>query len=262
MNSNIKVIEQAIAPLRQQLQQHPMYTALNNMDDIRLFMEQHVFAVWDFMSLLKALQLDLTCTQVPWQPTSNPTLARFINEIVFGEESDINELGEPKSHFLMYLESMQQVGASTDTILEFLGHLNTGKSIKEALCLINIPDAVKSFVEFTFDVIATNKTHQIAAVFTFGREDLIPDMFMEIIHNAKRSDQKDRYNKLTYYLQRHIDIDGDEHGPLSLQMIEELCKDDAQKWAEVQQVSIQALQKRIALWDSVQLTIESQSLAY
>ena len=261
MKNPIAQIEARIAPLRQQLATHPMYTALKTVEDIQTFMQHHVFAVWDFMSLLKALQRGLTCTTLPWVPTPNPTLARFINEIVWGEESDVNELGVPKSHFVMYLEAMQQVGANTAPIEQFMADLQAGQSVAQALGKADLPASVQAFVEFTFDCIATEKMHQIAAAFTFGREDLIPDMFLAILEEAKDNQGQDQYNKLTYYLQRHIEVDGDEHGPLALEMIQVLCGDDAQKWQEAEEVAVAALQQRVALWNGIQTALEQQQHA-
>jgi len=249
--TNIEHIQAQIAPLRKALINHSLYQKLSDIEDIQSFMEQHVFAVWDFMSLLKSLQQHLTCTQTPWIPNENTKLSRFINEIVLGEESDLNEAGLPQSHFDMYLEAMEQVGAKPDLIHQFIAQIKTGVPVKEAAQQLDVKPAVQDFINFTFNVIDSNQAHIIAAAFTFGREDLIPDMFLEIIKNEEDANQKISYSKLTYYLKRHIELDGDEHGPLSLLMIQELCGDDEKKWENVLTVALQALEYRIKLWDSV-----------
>jgi hypothetical protein len=246
---NLERVNAELAPLRAQLQDHEIYKNLSSVEDIKVFMEHHVFAVWDFMSLLKSLQQKLTTVQVPWHPAPNAKVARLINEIVFEEETDVNEHGEPTSHFEMYIDAMRQMGASTLGIDSFLDDIKNGATVANALENKNVPTELQSIVNHTFFTINSNKPHVIAASFTFGRENVIPDMFIKILEGA--NDAKNNYHKFIYYLQRHIELDADEHGPLALEMVSELCENDPVKWTEVIETAKESLTKRIELWDLI-----------
>jgi len=259
--NKIAQIEVHLSELRERLKNHKLYYHLSEVEDIKIFMEKHVYAVWDFMSLLKALQQKLTCISIPWKPSDNAKTARFINEIVLGEETDVNEKGVSKSHFEMYIDAMNEVGANTEKILNLVSSVNSIQGIIDSIQSSDLKKAEKDFLEFTFKTIETNEVHKIAAAFTFGREDLIPDMFLAIIDKSNNN-HENKFPKLSYYLNRHIELDGDEHGPLSLEMISELCGDDESKWKDVLQTSVEALNKRIKLWDEITEEIEQRKPAY
>tara|TARA_Y100001934_G_scaffold155572_1_gene186364 strand:- start:165 stop:998 length:834 start_codon:yes stop_codon:yes gene_type:complete len=238
-----------LSPFIEKLNKHKVYQSLRSIRDIQIFMENHVFAVWDFMSLLKALQLELTNVSIPWTPNSNSVITRFINEIVYGEESDINELEQPKSHFEMYLDAMEQIGANRNQIDTLIDLIQSGHGIEVCINKINVDKRVKEFMGFTFSIINTKRPHAIGSAFTFGREDIIPDMFIKIL--AKIDPKTVHFNKLKYYLGRHIEIDGDLHGPLALQMMEELCGKNMKKWDEALSVAKESIQYRMQLWDTI-----------
>lgn len=221
-------------------------------------MEVHCFAVWDFMSLLKALQQQLTCTKVPWLPVGSAETRYLINEIVTGEESDLDESGNRASHFELYLRAMVQAGAGTTPIHRFIGLLREGLGIDEALDQAAVPAAAKSFVEHTFAVIATEKPHVVAAVFTFGREDLIPSIFIEMVKEIGRQ-FPGKVDVLNYYLERHIEVDGDHHSQLAYRMTAELCGADAEKWREAREAADAALNARLSLWDGILRNISGRS---
>ncbi|WP_284652729.1 DUF3050 domain-containing protein [Flavobacterium terrisoli] len=253
----ISTINKKIQPQKDILLQHPLYEKVKTIDDLRKFLENHVYAVWDFMSLLKALQSKLTCTTTPWFASANPETRYLINEIVLAEESDLTLDGKRLSHFEMYVEAMQSCGAATSELEAFLQNVVETKNVFIAIKKSDLHPEVKAFLDFTFRVIEEGKVHKIAAAFTFGREDLIPNMFTEILKSFQQNFPDVDLTKLIYYFERHIELDADEHGPMAMQMITELCQDDTQKWKEVEEVSFLALEKRIGLWNAIEEKIEA-----
>ena len=257
--SNILELKNQLLPLKNKLKTHPLYTKVNTIDDLKTFCEIHVFAVWDFMSLLKSLQSNLSTTTVPWIPAENPTLTRFINEIVIGEESDLDIHNLPKSHFKMYIDAMNQIGAKTKIIYELLDKISSGQSVFKSIETLETKQEVKDFLTFTFNVISTNQSHKIASVFTFGREDIIPEMFIKIVNNIEKKSHIS-CEKLNYYLNRHIEIDGGEHGPMSINMTKYLCKNSKEKWSDCIKIAKQALELRIKFWNCIMKEIDNNSL--
>lgn len=257
---NIATINNSIQPQKELLLQHSLYNKVKTIADLQCFLENHVYAVWDFMSLLKALQSKLTCTTTPWFATPNPETRYLINEIVLAEESDLTLDGKRCSHYEMYIEAMEACQADTNGIKAFLQEVDSLKNIFVAIKTSNLHPNIKAFLDFTFRVIEEGKAHEIASAFTFGREDLIPSMFTEILRNFQANFPETDLSKLIYYFERHIELDADEHGPMAMTMITELCGNDAQKWSDVEEVSKMALEKRIGLWDAIEEQLQVEHL--
>lgn len=244
------LFEDKLAPYKDQLLHHPLYYKLNSPKAIQTFMEYHVFAVWDFMSLVKALQRKLTCTDLPWVPVGSPSTRRLINEIVWGEESDVDQFNQPASHFELYLKAMEEIGADTTPVKNLLAEIQNGTPWETAVVKSSIPDEIKSFLNFSLTTATQAPVHVIASVFTYGREDLIPDLFIAIIKEMAE-EKGANYSTLVYYFERHIEVDSGEHGPMAQQMIKELCGDNSQLWEQANNAAQQALQKRILLWNFI-----------
>ena len=249
--NRIEEINHYIQEEQSVLLQHPLYQKIRSIADLRKFTEVHVYAVWDFMSLLKALQNRLTCVQTPWYPSMQTNTRYLINEIVLAEESDEWIDGRRLSHYEMYIDAMSHIGADTKEIQYLLDQVKAGISIVAAIDTMEMDNRIKDFLQFTFRTIANGKIHEIASAFTFGREDLIPDMFSSILSELQQHFPDVDMRPLVYYFQRHIELDADEHGPLAMQMILELAGEDENKWQEIKLTAKEALRKRIHLWDAI-----------
>lgn len=237
-----------ISRLREELVKHPLYHSLHTPERVRTFMKYHVFAVWDFMSLLKALQQLTTCVEVPWLPKGDPQVRRFVNEIVLGEESDEDGHRGYRSHFELYLEAMNECGADTAPIAVFLEAIQSGTDIHQALERARAPEFVSEFVLNTMKVASSCQAHRIAAAFFYGREDVIPDMFRKLVEDLRG---KHQFQRLVYYLDRHIEVDGDDHGPRAREVMVKLCARNRQWHQEAVDTALSSLRARSALWDGV-----------
>lgn len=245
--SGIDRLKAAVEPARHAVLGHRVYGELKSMEAVAAFMENHVFAVWDFMSLLKSLQSRLTCVRVPWVPQGPATSRRLFNDIVLVEESD--ELGAGFiSHFELYLDGMRQAGADTSRIEAFLDLLRADTPVSDALAGAGVPAPAAEFVATTWGIIDAAPTHCQAAAFAFGREDLIPAMFDQI---AALNAGSQRLTLFVDYLRRHIQVDEEEHTPMAMQMLADLCGEDQTRWRECEETVTAALGARVRLWDGI-----------
>ncbi len=247
--------------LQQQLENHPLLTEniIKDITGVHIFMEHHVFAVWDFMSLIKSLQHYICPSTTCWipRPKIRSGSARLINEIILSEETDLDIDGVSSiSHHDLYCQAMLELGADAKLIEEWVNGVSAN-GVYWALENCEAPAASLEFMRETFDIIGTGEPHIIAAAFAFGRETIIPNMFSRLASQLNLTELD--CPKFHYYLKRHIQVDGDEHGPASLNLVEDLCDHDPVHIHEAEQAALRALKARIKLWDEVMDIIKNRS---
>ena len=246
-----------IESFRVRLESHPIYAAVTTVDDLRVFMQHHVYSVWDFMSLIKYLQHEIAPAHWPWTPGGDASVQRFINELVLEEESDIALPGREgyTSHFLLYLEAMREIGADADTPARFVEQV-AGQGIDSALNAGLVPVPSARFTRTTFEFLASGKPHTVAAALALGREHVIPSMFRAFL--SRMTVTEAQAPSFHYYLNRHVHLDEDFHAPLSLRLLASLCGDDSAKWHEAEAAAETAVNARLQFWDGVFAALPSQ----
>lgn len=252
-------LAETLKPSLLEVESHPVFGAVQTEAQLRTFMEHHVFPVWDFMSLLKFLQAELAPSTWPWMPRAHSDLVRLINDIVTGEESDKlpkshRAESTHASHFDLYLMAMREVGADTAPITRFLEIVRT-QGLDAAIEAPMVPEPSRTFMKQTFALLREGKAHKVAASFSFGRENVIPGMFNSLL--AKLGIGEDRAPIFHYYLKRHAELDGDEHGPAALRLVATLCGDDPKRLEEAVESAKASLNSRARLWDSVQAALSA-----
>ena len=237
-----------------QLCSHPLFEEITSLGKLQIFMENHVFAVWDFMSLTKRLQRDLTCTQLPWLPPTDPQAARLINEIVLGEESDEHPRRGHCSHFELYREAMLEVGASTHAIDTFITLQRRGVEANAALGQVDVLPGVARFVASTLHIALNAPTHCVAAAFLHGRESIIPSMFERLLQGSEII--RSQAPTLGEYLNRHIELDTQDHEPGAQRMLQGLTDNTPERQQQAAETAVNAVENRIKLWDDVHTLLQ------
>ena len=235
----INEINKEIEPLIEKLENHKLNSILNNEKSLQIFMQHHVFAVWDFMNIVKTLQQNIAPVQIPWKPPVNPHVVRFIHELVLAEESDITLDKQSLSHFEMYLLSMKEIGADTAPIQNWVHHNKVE----------GVPSGSLNFLEVTQSILATGDMVKVASMFCYSREKLIPRLFSNIL-NAHQF-LKARAPQFQYYIQRHIEIDGEEHGDLSVEILKHYCEENPAHFQKAKDTAVLTLNSRVQLWDNI-----------
>lgn len=246
-----------IESLRLRLEAHPIYASVRTLDDLRTFMQHHVYSVWDFMSLIKFLQHEVAPARWPWTPRGDASVQRFINELVLEEETDIALPGQDgfTSHFVLYLAAMREIGADADAPARFVD-LAGAQGIDAALASGLAPAPSARFTRSTFDFLASGKPHEVAAALALGREHVIPSMFRAFL--SRMAVTETQAPSFHYYLNRHVHLDEDFHAPLSLRLLSALCEGKVEKWREAEAAAEAAVDARIAFWDGVLAALPSQ----
>ncbi|QXH56478.1 DUF3050 domain-containing protein [Pseudomonas maumuensis] len=251
----MSILKCTLSDKKHQLAQHPLFSEIDSVETLRRFMETHVFAVWDFMSLTKRLQQELTCVSLPWLPPTDPAAARLINEIVLGEESDDRLDHGHYSHFELYLDAMREVGARTQAIEHFVSLQRRGIGALDALQHCGASEAAQRFVRDTLKVAIEAPAHRVAAAFLHGRESVIPAMFQQILDRWRIGTEQ--APAFRYYLQRHIEVDSEDHGPAAEQLLARLVGHDSQRQEDVYIAAIAAVDSRMALWDCLRASLKT-----
>ncbi len=251
-DQRVQQLVEHIASVQAEISSHRLYGRIHSVAGLQVFMEHHVFAVWDFMSLLKGLQAQLTGHDLPWRPVGDAATRRFVNEIVLEEESDLVD-GEAIGHFELYLRAMREAGADTTAIETVLARIAAGGSVEQALSLACVPAAAAAFSRATFRSLEGARAHVIASAFTFGREMAVPSMFRGIIDRLGH--RAAELTTLITYLDRHCQLDEEEHGPKAVAMLTNLCGDDDLRWHEARAAAAAALKARLAFWDAISVAI-------
>ncbi|HET6345903.1 MAG TPA: DUF3050 domain-containing protein [Myxococcota bacterium] len=243
------LVEAVLIDARRRLIEHPLVAALDQPAAWRIFMQHHVFAVWDFMTLLKRLQRELTCVELPWRPAASSRYARFVNSLVLAEESDDNGRGGCASHFKLYLEAMDECGADTRLIDTFMDGLLRGKAPLESLDTAGAPPTVRQFVSTTLDIATRAPLSDVCAAFFYGREDIVPPMFEGLLRRLEEGGRNTE--RLRYYMDRHMRVETQAHSPTAGRLLAHLCEGQPEVELSAQNVALRALSAREALWTGI-----------
>jgi len=144
---------------------------------------------------------------------------------------------------------MEEIGAHTQVVRSFMQKIDRGEQWSIALKELEVPPSITDFVEGTLNCAIHGSVVEVAAYLFFVREDIIPDMFERLLKLWDHGAVEVPY--FAYYLKRHIELDGDSHGPWAREMLITLAGQDESNWRQATRAAELAITSRIKLWDSV-----------
>jgi hypothetical protein len=253
-------LESKLNHLVDQLLHHPVYPCINSLETLRLFMESHVYAVWDFMSLTHALRRQLSSPGKLWTPGASPRHLRMIYTILLDEETDIWEELDGKrrvvlSHFELYLKAMDEVHANREGMDALLDTVqSTGGNYFDPSAVTELHRGVASFLDYHLELVKEADLARIAGAFYFGREAILPDLFERVI--AQPWFQKNKAPLFVTYCQHHVHLDGDVHGGMAEELFEYACAGDSEKRHAGLLAGIATLKARHRLLDGIHQGIQ------
>lgn len=255
MTEPIQQLTERLSPLTLEIVHHPLYHEISSIDHLRLFMEQHVFAVWDFMCLLKELHRRIVSTSAPWFPPKDALSANLISSILVEEEGDLTEDGtEYASHYDIYLQAMKKISADIQPIKKLQSLLMKGSTIKEVFQQLLLKQSTKEFVLTTFSFFEC-EAHELAAAFVYGREGITGAMFSPLITQLEvemKHHNQSQFSTLIYYFKRHVELDSNDHFPKAIRMLSNLVNGDEKKLKEAENAAVKALTARIKFLTGIQ----------
>ncbi|WP_081210590.1 DUF3050 domain-containing protein [Salegentibacter sediminis] len=211
---------------------YPIHHYINNKQQLQVFMEHQVFAVWANMSLLNSLKEEFTKTTNPWLPIGDPDLRYLINKIILQEESARNYSGNHQSKFEIYLDAMAATGANTENITNFLRHVSHGTDIFLIIAASKMPIRIKRFIKTIFDIISEGKSHKIATAFVYSQAGISALNLIKTILEIEKETTID-LKLYKYYL--HLEAESDLSS--SFEILEILCGKSMEKWKDTEAIA-------------------------
>jgi hypothetical protein len=140
---------------------------------------------------------------------------------------------------------MRDIGASTRQFEKFRSLVLVGIPVEVALARIGAPPHVQAFVAHTMALANSGSTEEVLAAFFYGREDIIPEMFGRLLNTLYRAKHNnDRVRNFIYYIDRHIELDGDSHGPMGRELLEDLLANSPNRVEQARRAACSSIDAR------------------
>lgn len=235
------------------LANHKLYERVNDELSLRLFMEHHVICVWSYNFLLREIHQELVGLIHPLNSQSQKEAIRLVSEMILEEELEEQQDGSLLSHFEIYLEAMQDLGANISPIVSFFDLQDSGQNWQTALKHARFPTAVSRYAR-KMNRFAQAPLHEKAAALFYEGEPFIPDTFLLRIGQLGNTV---KIGRLLDYFERHIEGLRSPGFSASGRLVEILCNNDEKMSLEAEQSAEEAMKNRVELWGYITGQLEA-----